>query len=600
MGFLLEPPSSRTSVVTTMLSVSWLLIFLVQSAFARVIDLKWEVEYKHWSPDCIESVVMAINGTFPGPTIEATAGDTVNITLTNHLHTEGVVIHWHGITQKGTPWADGTASISQCAINAGETFVYTFTVEKAGTYFYHGHYGMQRSAGLYGSLIVHEAQPVRQPFKYDGEFNLLLSDWWHQNVHRQEVDLSGVPLKFIGEPQAILINGKGQYNCSIAAHFDKSSNVCNFTEKEQCKPEVLRVKPNKKYRIRIASTTALASLNFMIQGHKLEVVEADGNYVKPFLVDDLDIYSGESYSVLLNTNQGPPSGNYWISIGVRGREPANPPTPPALAILNYYPMTPVSKHPSSAPPVHPVWNNYTHSKLFSNEIKALTGPKSKDFNYKPPPQKQDRRIVLLNTQNKIKENIKWTINNISLTLPSTPYLGAIKYGIDNAFTQESPPDHYNSPSYNIDEPPPLDTNAIYSNAVYKLPSNKVIDVILQNANMLTKEHSEIHPWHLHGHDFWVLGYGEGKFNDANETLFNTVDPPLRNTVVVYPYGWTALRFETDNPGVWAFHCHIEPHLHMGMGVIFAEAVEEIKKMKVNKEALVCGLTGKMFMNSHRD
>lgn len=99
MGFLLEPPSSRTSAVATMFTFSWFLILLVQSSVARVIDLKWEVEYKHWSPDCIESVVMAINGTFPGPTIEATAGDTVNITLTNHLHTEGVVIHWHGITQ---------------------------------------------------------------------------------------------------------------------------------------------------------------------------------------------------------------------------------------------------------------------------------------------------------------------------------------------------------------------------------------------------------------------------------------------------------------------------------------------------------------------
>lgn len=84
-----------------MFMFSWLLIFLVQSSVARVINLKWEVEYKHWSPDCIENVVMAINGTFPGPTIEATAGDTVNITLTNHLHTEGVVIHWHGITQVG-------------------------------------------------------------------------------------------------------------------------------------------------------------------------------------------------------------------------------------------------------------------------------------------------------------------------------------------------------------------------------------------------------------------------------------------------------------------------------------------------------------------
>ena len=53
---------------------------------------------------------------------------------------------------------------------------------------------MQRSAGLYGALIVSEFEPPREPFSYDAEFTLLLSDWWHQNVHTQEVDLSGVPL----------------------------------------------------------------------------------------------------------------------------------------------------------------------------------------------------------------------------------------------------------------------------------------------------------------------------------------------------------------------------------------------------------------------
>lgn len=83
-----------------------------------------------WSPDCVENIVMGINGEFPGPTIRANAGDIVVVELTNKLHTEGVVIHWHGILQRGTPWADGTASISQCAINPGETFTYRFVVDK--------------------------------------------------------------------------------------------------------------------------------------------------------------------------------------------------------------------------------------------------------------------------------------------------------------------------------------------------------------------------------------------------------------------------------------------------------------------------------------
>ncbi|QCE01522.1 L-ascorbate oxidase [Vigna unguiculata] len=98
----------------------------------------------------------------------------------------------------------------------------------------------------------------------------------------------------------------------------------------------------------------------------------------------------------------------------------------------------------------------------------------------------------------------------------------------------------------------------------------------------------LHPWHLHGHEFWVLGYGEGKFEEGDERKLNLRNPPLRNTVVVFPYGWSALRFRADNPGVWAFHCHIEGHFEMGMGVVFAEGVEHVKG--IPRDAMGCGLT----------
>ncbi|KAJ6987503.1 hypothetical protein NC653_020681 [Populus alba x Populus x berolinensis] len=32
---------------------------------------------------------------------------------------------------------------------------------------------------------------------------------------------------------------------------------------------------------------------------------------------------------------------------------------------------------------------------------------------------------------------------------------------------------------------------------------------------LTANSSETHPWHLHRHDFWALGYGTGKYNMSN-------------------------------------------------------------------------------------
>ncbi|XP_057788053.1 L-ascorbate oxidase-like [Salvia miltiorrhiza] len=123
-------------------------------------NLRWEVGYMRWSPDGVEDVIMTINGHYPGPTIRAVAGETIQVHLTNGLPTEGVVIHWHGIRQIGTPWSDGTASISQCAINPGESFVYKFTVDRAGTYFYHGAF---RDATVSGALrdVDRERAPRR-------------------------------------------------------------------------------------------------------------------------------------------------------------------------------------------------------------------------------------------------------------------------------------------------------------------------------------------------------------------------------------------------------------------------------------------------------
>ncbi|KAJ6853830.1 L-ascorbate oxidase-like [Iris pallida] len=561
----------------------------VSSASKARHNFKWEVGYVFWSPDCVESAVIGINGQFPGPTIRAKAGDTIVVELKNSLPTEGVVIHWHGIRQFGTPWADGTASISQCAINPDETFVYRFKVDKAGTHMYHGHYGMQRAGGLYGSLIVEVAEGEEEPFHYDGEFNLLLSDWYHQNIFDQMAGLSSKPFRWIGEPQTLLINGRGQYNCSLEAKMNGSSSACD-TSSSSCdvEPVVLPVLPMKTYRLRIASITSLASLNLATGNHKMTVVEADGNYVEPFAVDDMDIYSGESYSVLITTDQNP-SSNYWISVGVRGRLPK---TQPALAILNYQPNSP-SMAMSSRPPTTPAWNDYARSRAFSHKIFSRQGAPTPPQNHPSIPHRQ---IALLGTQTRIDGHIRWSINNISLVLPSTPYLVSMRYGLKGAFGAPTKPTESLPRGYNVSKPP-TNPNSTEGGNVYRLRFNATVDVILQNANALADNVSEIHPWHLHGHDFWVLGYGEGLFGKKDAAGFNLKNPPLRNTVVVFPYGWTAIRFVANNPGVWAFHCHIEPHLHMGMGVIFAEGIEHVGK--IPDEAVGCGMAGKMWMKPPR-
>ena len=62
-----------------------------------------------------------------------------------------------------------------------------------------------------------------------------------------------------------------------------------------------------------------------------------------------------------------------------------------------------------------------------------------------------------------------------------------------------------------------------------------------------------HPMHLHGHRFQVVGI-------VGVSLAGAV----RDTVRVTPGERVVVVFDADNPGTWAFHCHMLYHLAAGM------------------------------------
>ncbi|XP_074308721.1 L-ascorbate oxidase-like [Silene latifolia] len=544
-------------------------LITISTVEAKTVYYKWDVKYEFKSPDCFKKLTITVNGISPGPTITAQQGDTVVVEVTNNMITENLAIHWHGIRQFGTPWSDGTAGVSQCPIVPGETFVYKFIVDRAGTYLYHAHYGMQREAGLNGMIVVSLPDGQFEPFTYDFDRSVLLTDWWHNSTFEAATGLSSIPFVFVGEPRSLLIQGRGRFNCS-SVNTPADPTICNATSPD-CAPFVLTVVPGKTYRLRIGSLTALSALSFAIEGHNMTVVEADGHYVEPFEVQNLFIYSGETYSVLIKANQDP-SRNYWVTTNVVSRQPE---TTTGLAIFNYNPNTTEQK-PPTIPTTGPLWNNADPRVAQSLAIKARQG-----F-IEPPPPTSDRVIVLLNTQNKVNGFLHWTVNNVAISLPSTPYLVALgekrlKGKLHQVFDQGSPPDKYDYKNYNINIPP-VNQNGTSSNAIYRLKFDTTIDIVLQNAKSLANN-SETHPWHLHGHDFWVLGYGKGKFDPSNDyKKYNLVDPIQKNTVPIHPDRWTAIRFKANNPGVWLFHCHIESHFYMGMGIVFEEGIKRVGKL----------------------
>jgi FtsP/CotA-like multicopper oxidase with cupredoxin domain len=110
------------------------------------------------------------NGVIPGPVIEATVGDVLEVHLRNSLP-EATMIHWHGIRLPAP--MDGTENV-QRPVQPGSSFVYRFLVRDAGTFWYHPHMNEteQLERGLYGALVVRDAaEPT-----LDGDRVLILDD----------------------------------------------------------------------------------------------------------------------------------------------------------------------------------------------------------------------------------------------------------------------------------------------------------------------------------------------------------------------------------------------------------------------------------------
>jgi FtsP/CotA-like multicopper oxidase with cupredoxin domain len=114
------------------------------------------------------------NGTSPGPTFEAVEGDRVRIFVTNKLP-EHTTVHWHGILLPNG--MDGVGGLTQPHIPPGKTFVYEFTLPRAGTHMYHPHADemTQMAMGMMGLFIIHP-KDIRQ-FKVDRDFVFVMASY---------------------------------------------------------------------------------------------------------------------------------------------------------------------------------------------------------------------------------------------------------------------------------------------------------------------------------------------------------------------------------------------------------------------------------------
>ncbi|KAF8148663.1 yellow laccase [Crassisporium funariophilum] len=354
--------------------------------------------------------------TFPGPVISGSKGSTFRLNVINALTDTTMLrstsIHWHGMFQQGSNWADGAVGVTQCPIAPGHSFLYQFSVpDQTGTYWYHAHHSTQYCDGLRGALVVYDLDdPHKNEYDFDAESTIItLADWYHKTA----------PSAGLGpNSDSTLINGLGRYAGGPAVPLT-----------------VIQVEPHKRYRFRLISISCEPNYVFSIDGHTMTIIEVDGVSVQPLAVDSLQIFAGQRFSFVLNANQ--PIANYWIraqpNVGPKGFAGGV-----NSAILRYIGAPEADPTTTQTPP---------SSRMLETNLHPLSNPGAPGI---PSPGAADVNINLKIDFN--FTNMKFTVNGATFAPPTLPVLLQIMSGAQTA------------------------QDLLPSGSVYALPPNKVIEI----------------------------------------------------------------------------------------------------------------------------
>ncbi|KAK7294648.1 hypothetical protein RJT34_17538 [Clitoria ternatea] len=530
----------------------------------RVRHYKFHVVQKNTTRLCSSKPIVTVNGKFPGPTLYAKEDDTVLVKVRNHIN-HNVTIHWHGVKQLRTGWSDGPAYITQCPILPGQSYLYNFTVTgQRGTLLWHAHINWLRST-LHGAIVILPKRDVPYPFpKPDKELVVILGEWWKSDteVVINEALKSGLAPNV---SDAHTING-----------LPGIVSLANCSTQDVYK---LPLESGKTYLLRIINAALNEELFFKIASHEFTVVEVDASYVKPFKTETILIAPGQTTNALLTADQK--SGKYLIVASTFMDAPVVAVDNLTATATLYYTDTLASSPTvlTTPPPRNAtqVANNFTlslkslNSKMYPANV-PLTIDHSLFFTVglgiNPCPSCKagnGSRVVA-------------AVNNVTFVMPTTALLQAHYFNMKGVFTADFPP---NPPQvYNYTgTPPPASSQTTNGTKLYRLAFNSTVQIVLQDTGIIAPES---HPVHLHGFNFFVVGTDVGNYDPKKDPKkFNLVDPVERNTMGVPTGGWTAIRFRSDNPGVWFLHCHFEVHTTWGLKMAFL-----VDNGKGHKESLV--------------
>ncbi|KAK3120608.1 hypothetical protein QOZ80_9AG0690850 [Eleusine coracana subsp. coracana] len=515
---------------------------------------------------CNTTKIYVVNGQFPGPTIDVTDGDTVVVHVINRLD-HGLTLHWHGVRQIRSVWADGAGFVTECPIPPGGDHTYRFNVTgQVGTLWWHAHVTCLR-ATINGAFIV-RPKNGRYPFPTPAkDVPIIIGEWWQLDLI--ELDRRMADGNFDDNPLSATINGK----------LGDLSNCSGIPEESF----VLDVEPGKSYLLRVINTALFSEYYFKVAGHTFTVVGADGNYLTPYRTDMVVVAPGEAIDVLLVAD-APPGLYHMVALANQPPEP-DPQIPLFVSrgVVRYPGVRPDNNGLPVPVPLMPNQHNTMPSFYFHNNLTGLAHPDR----HRVPMHVDERMFITLGLGSICRDGgtrckrrrsnetiVVATMNNVSFHHPTTTSLLERYYdGTGKGVYTEDFPDHpprpYNYTNRDYIPPGPLEEAlepTFKATKLRRFKYNTSVEIVFQSTALLQ---SDSNPMHLHGYDFFVLAQGIGNFDPKRDVKkFNYHNPQLRNTVQVPRTGWAAIRFVTDNPGMWYLHCHFEFHIVMGMATAF--------------------------------
>ncbi|KAJ0979525.1 hypothetical protein J5N97_014999 [Dioscorea zingiberensis] len=528
---------SKLSIDAMMLLFACIVLLLPEYSYADTRNYQFDIRLQNVTRLCHTKSMLTVNGQFPGPPIFARDGDSVIVKVVNHA-ANNVSIHWHGIRQLQTAWADGPAYITQCPIQTNQSYVYKFNiVGQRGTLLWHAHISWLR-ATIHGPIIILPKLGVPYPFSQPyQEIPILLGEWFNADteaVISQALQTGAGP----NISDAYTINGfpGPLYNCS----------------KDTFK---LKVKPGTTYLLRMINVALNDELFFSIANHTLTVVEVDANYVKPFTTDIILITPGQTANVLLTTKPNVPNTSFLMAASPYNTGQGAFDNTTTAGILEYQAAS-YNNNNNTLPLLRPTLPGLNDTSFVANFTRKLRSLASVQYPANVP-QTVDKKFyftVGLGTspcpKNQTCQGPNGTkfaasVNNVSFVLPTTAILQAYFFKQSKGVYTTDFPDNPPFP-FNYTGTPPNNTFVDNSTKVEVLPFNTAVEIVLQDTSI---QGVESHPLHLHGYNFFIVGQGFGNYNPYTDPAkFNLVDPVERNTAGVPSGGWVAIRFRADNPG----------------------------------------------------